>query len=182
MEQICGAPVQRGGSRLELVSDSRNRDVAVDGDSGAVGEWLSGVGSVLIAVYIILAIAATARSVFQILTRFDEAPLAYTLSAVAGAVYILATVALIMGRRRERRVWRALAWAALSFELAGVLTVGTLSLTHPEIFGHETVWSLYGAGYIWVPLVLPVLGMLWLRREGTTEDPEPTPDPNESLY
>ncbi|WP_025133567.1 hypothetical protein [Leucobacter sp. PH1c] len=131
---------------------------------------MGGLGRVLIAVYMILAIAATFRSVYQILSKFDEAPLAYALSAVSGVVYIVATVALIMGvRKRESasaRVWRGVAWAALVFELCGVLIVGTLSLTTPELFGHPSVWSFYGSGYVFIPLVLPVLGLIWLRRSG----------------
>lgn len=126
-------------------------------------ERMGGLGRVLISVYIVLALAATFRSVYQILTKFDEAPLAYSLSAVAAIVYIIATVALI---RRGRGVWRGIAWAALSFELVGVLVVGTLSLVAPELFGHPSVWSVFGEGYIFIPLVLPVLGLLWLSREG----------------
>ncbi|WP_125100303.1 hypothetical protein [Leucobacter chromiireducens] len=134
------------------------------------GERLGGLGRVLIAVYLILALAATFRSLYQILSKFDEAPLAYTLSAVSGVVYIVATVALIMGVRGRTpgavRVWRGIAWAALVFELCGVLIVGTLSLTTPELFGHPSVWSSYGSGYLFIPLVLPVLGLVWLRRTG----------------
>lgn len=124
---------------------------------------MSGLGRVLITVYIVLAIAATFRSVYQILTKFDEAPVAYVLSAVAGVVYIIATVALI---KRGSRSWRTVAWIALIFELAGVLIVGTLSIVVPELFAHPSVWSMFGSGYIFIPLVLPVLGLLWLSREG----------------
>lgn len=131
-------------------------------------ERLSGLGRVLIAVYVVLAIAATFRSVFQIMKKFDEAPLAYSLSAVAGVVYIVATVALIMGIKGARtstgRLWRAVAWVALAFELSGVLIVGTLSLVSPELFAHPSVWSTFGIGYGFIPLVLPVLGLVWLRR------------------
>src|SRR5690606_61134 len=98
-------------------------------------ERIGGLGRALIAVYIVLAIAATCRSVYQILTKFDEAPLAYSLSAVAAIVYVVATVALI---RRGRGAWRWIAWAALSFELVGVLVVGTLSLVAPGLFGHPS--------------------------------------------
>lgn len=122
---------------------------------------LGGLGRVLIAVYIVLATAATFRSIYQIITKFDEAPLAYLLSAVAALVYVLATVALI----KRRGVWRNVAWAALSFELLGVLVVGTLSLVAPQLFGHPSVWSSFGQGYVFIPLVLPVLGLLWLRGE-----------------
>lgn len=121
---------------------------------------LTGLGKVLISLYLVLAAAATFRSVFQIIRKFDEAPLAYSLSAVAGVVYIVASIALI----KHRGVWRIVAWAALIFELIGVLTVGTLSMTHPELFAHPSVWSHYGIGYMYIPLVLPVLGLIWLYR------------------
>lgn len=120
----------------------------------------SGIGRVLVVVYAILAIGATGRSGFQIATKFDEAPLAYTLSAVSAVVYIVATVALVA----PGRGWRGVAWAAIGFELVGVLVVGTLSIAQPELFGHPSVWSEYGRGYVFIPLVLPVLGLLWLAR------------------
>lgn len=119
-----------------------------------------GVGRVLIVVYAILALAATARSVYQIVKSFDEAPVAYSLSALAGVVYILATVALI----KRGDAWYRVAWVTLVFELVGVLTVGTLSLAVPALFAHASVWSYYGMGYVFIPLVLPILGMLWLYR------------------
>lgn len=119
-----------------------------------------GVGRVLIAVYAVLALAATARSVLQLLTRFDEAPVAYALSAFAGVVYIVATVALIA----RGRAWYVVAWVTISIELAGVLIVGTLSVFDPQLFPAATVWSFYGSGYLFIPLVLPILGMVWLAR------------------
>ena len=125
------------------------------GSSRAVG-----VGRVLIAVYAILALAATARSVYQIASKFDEAPVAYVLSALAGVVYILATVALI----KRGDTWYRIAWITIIFELVGVLTVGILSLVDPVLFQHPSVWSMFGSGYVFIPLVLPILGMLWLYR------------------
>jgi uncharacterized membrane protein len=119
-----------------------------------------GVGRVLVAVYAVLALAATVRSVLQLATRFEEAPVAYTLSALAGLIYIVATVALIV----PGRTWYVVAWVTISIELAGVLIVGTLSIMDPELFPAATVWSSFGMGYLFVPLVLPVLGMLWLAR------------------
>jgi len=117
-----------------------------------------GVGRLLIAVYAILALGATARSFVQIVERFDEAPLAYTLSAVSAVVYIVATAALIL----PGRAWYLVAWITICFELVGVLVVGTLSITHPELFAHASVWSHFGRGYVFVPLVIPVLGLAWL--------------------
>ena len=116
----------------------------------------SGPGRVLIAVYAIFALSATARAAVQIATKFDEAPLAYLLSALAGVVYIVATYALARGIR-------PLAWAAVVFELVGVLTVGTLTVLVTRDFPDDTVWSVYGRGYGFVPLALPLVGLLWLR-------------------
>ena len=129
--------------------------MANTGSSRAVG-----IGRVLIAVYAVLALAATARSVVQIATRFDHAPVAYLLSGLAGVVYILATIALL-GRGDA---WYRVAWATIVFELLGVLTIGSLSLFDSALFPSDTVWSYYGRGYVFIPLVLPVLGMLWLAR------------------
>lgn len=119
-----------------------------------------GPGRVLVAVYALFALSAGARSGFQIATRFDEAPTAYLLSALAATIYLVAAVGLATGGPAARRV----ALACCTIELAGVLVVGTASLLLPEAFAEPTVWSAYGAGYGFVPLVLPVLGLLWLRR------------------
>ncbi|GAA3621990.1 hypothetical protein GCM10022200_00070 [Microbacterium awajiense] len=120
---------------------------------------MTGIGRVLVIVYGIMALAATGRSFVQIVQRFDEAPLAYTLSAVAALVYVLATLALVFS---DRRAWYIVAWVAICFELVGVLVVGTLSIVLPDLFAHQTVWSGYGIGYLFVPLVLPFFGLWWL--------------------
>jgi cytochrome bd-type quinol oxidase subunit 2 len=119
-----------------------------------------GFGRVLVIVYAIFAVAATARSIVQIATRFDEAPVAYLLSALAAVIYIVATVALARGDRTSRRV----AGIAISVELVGVLLVGTVSLLLPDAFPSASVWSGFGVGYGFVPLVLPLVGLWWLRR------------------
>ena len=120
----------------------------------------SGPGIVLVAVYGLLALAATGRSVLQISEYFSRAPLAYLLSALAAVIYVVATVALARGGRTSWRV----ALAAISVEMAGVLAVGLASYLVPSAFPDKTVWSHFGSGYGYVPLVLPVLGLLWLRR------------------
>jgi hypothetical protein len=124
-----------------------------------------GLGRVLIALYATLALAAGARAAVQLSTRFDQAPLAYLLSAFAAVVYLVATVALVRGGRAGRRT----ATVALSVELLGVLVVGTLSLADRAAFPDETVWSAYGGGYAFLPLALPVLGLLWLRHQARQE-------------
>jgi len=115
-----------------------------------------GPGRLLVAVYAVFALAASSRAVLQLATRFDEAPVAYLLSALAAAVYVVAAVALARDLRR-------IALYACGFELIGVLVVGTVSLVLRDAFPDETVWSAYGIGYGFVPLVLPVLGLLRLR-------------------
>ena len=119
----------------------------------------SGPGRILVAVYAVFAISASARAGVQLATKFSEAPVAYLLSAAAALVYVVATVTLARGTLDSRR-W---ATAAIVVELVGVLTVGTLSVFDAAAFPRATVWSVYGIGYGFVPLVLPVLGLLWLR-------------------
>jgi hypothetical protein len=118
----------------------------------------TGVGRVLVVVYGLLALAATGRSVFQILDDFAGAPFAYSLSAVAAVVYIVATVALVL----PGPFWYRVAWITIGFEMLGVLVVGLLSIFDPVLFPAKTVWSVFGRGYGFVPLVLPMLGMAWL--------------------
>ena len=120
---------------------------------------MTGIGRVLVIVYAIMALAATGRSFVQIVQSFEEAPLAYTLSAISAVVYIVATLALVFAGSRG---WYLVAWIAIVFELAGVLIVGALSFVLPDLFAHPTVWSWFGLGYLFVPLVLPFFGLWWL--------------------
>lgn len=117
-----------------------------------------GIGRALIAVYAVFAISASARATYQLAREFDQAPVAYTLSAVAALVYLLATVSLANSKMNS------VAWIAVTFELIGVLGVGALSYLQPELFAHPSVWSHFGQGYGFVPLVLPVLGLIWLNK------------------
>ncbi|MEO5664257.1 MAG: hypothetical protein ABIR39_13320 [Nocardioides sp.] len=133
-------------------------------EAGFEGSTKSGLGRALVAIYAVFALSATARSGVQLATQASEAPLAYTLSAVAGLVYIAATLGLAEVGPAPRR----LAWAAVGFELVGVLTVGTLTVLDPELFPDATVWSAYGQGYGYLPLVLPFLGLAWLVRTRPT--------------
>jgi len=131
----------------------------------------SGPARALVALYGVFALAAGARAAVQLSTRFDEAPLAYLLSAFAAAVYLVATV----GLARSGPGGRRLALIAITVELVGVLVVGTLSLLDPAAFPDETVWSAYGRGYLFVPLVLPVLGLAVLLRRQKSPPPKSPP-------
>ncbi len=126
----------------------------------------TGFGRVLVFVYGIFAVAATARALVQLGTQYDVAPAAYWLSLFSGVVYCLATAAMATGRR-------AVALGAVCVELVGVLVIGTLS--NPAAVERASVWSHYGSGYYFVPLVLPFVGLWWLlrgsgRQEGATQE------------
>ena len=120
---------------------------------------------VLIVVYAILGLAAAGRATVQIVESFAEAPLAYTLSAVSAALYVLIAVALWRG-------WETVALVGSSIELAGVLVVGTLGIADSDLWPDETVWTGYGSGYGWVPVVLPIAALFFLikgrQRRATT--------------
>jgi hypothetical protein len=119
-----------------------------------------GVGRLLIAIYAIFAISATARATYQLIREFDQAPLAYSLSAISALVYLLATYSL----SKSEAKWQRIALYTIWFELVGVIAVGSLSLALPQYFAHPSVWSNFGAGYAFIPLLLPILGLIWLRK------------------
>lgn len=165
------------------MADRLGAPAAEPGDASGTAR---GPGRVLVAVYGTFALAAGARAAVQLATQFDEAPVAYLLSAFSAVVYLVATVGLARGGRAGRRT----AVAACVVELVGVLVVGTLSLADRAAFPDATVWSVYGQGYGFIPLALPVLGLLWLRhlaeveaeveREGQNSPPPPKSPPPKS--
>ncbi len=119
-----------------------------------------GVGRLLVLFYAVFAVSTTARASFQIITKFEQAPLAYSLSLVSALVYILATISLAKSGPK----WKKVAFYSVIFELVGVIAVGALSFTAPELFAHPSVWSGFGSGYGYIPLVLPILGLIWIFR------------------
>lgn len=140
-----------------------------------------GPARVLALAYGFFVVAAGARSAVQIATTFGTAPLAYTLSAVAAVVYAGGLVVFVLAERDPRRSRWAVGWC--SAELAGVVTVGLASVLFPSAFPDATVWSGFGSGYGYVPIVLPLLGLWWAVRQrsgergGRPAAPEPRPDP-----
>ncbi|MEU9039271.1 hypothetical protein AB0D45_30805 [Streptomyces sp. NPDC048352] len=120
---------------------------------------VSGPGLLLVWLYGVMVVGALSRSVYEISTGFGRAPLAYSLSAAAAVAYAFITYSLVRGGERARRA----ALVCCGAELAGVLAVGTWTLVRPEAFPDSTVWSQFGMGYLFIPVVLPVTGMLWLR-------------------
>jgi len=121
----------------------------------------TGFARVLVALYAVLALAATARGVYELIVKFKLAPVSYSLSLVSALVYVVATVALI---NAAHPTWLKIARATIFFELFGVIAVGTLSFTATQLFAHPSVWSWFGVGYGFLPLALPILGLTWLSR------------------
>ncbi|MEW1789745.1 hypothetical protein AB0391_24105 [Streptomyces albidoflavus] len=121
---------------------------------------VTGPGTLLVWVYGVMVVGAVSRSAYQIATEFDRAPLAYTLSAVAAVVYAFITYTLVRGGERAR----VAALVCCAVELAGVVLVGIWTLADPSAFPDSTVWSEFGRGYLFIPVILPVTGILWLRR------------------
>ncbi len=142
-------------------------------DERGPGTAEAGGARALVALYAVFALAAGSRATVQLATRFDRAPLAYALSAFAAAVYVVATVALARPGPRNRRI----ALTAMTVELVGVLAVGSLSVVSPGSFPDETVWSGFGRGYFYVPLILPVLGLALLSRRPAQNSPPKSPPP-----
>lgn len=124
-----------------------------------------GPGRLLAAVYTIFAISAGARAIFQIATKFSHAPVAYMLSALAAVIYLLAAVCFT---RPSAQSWRT-AVIALCVEFAGVVIVGALSVAQPHLFHDASVWSNFGSGYGFIPVILPLIGLVWLRRPQTRD-------------
>lgn len=138
-------------------TDDRPADRDGRGPSAGRSRGGRGFEIVLVAVYGIFALSATARSLVQVLRDVDRAPVAYSLSLLAAATYIAVTVALVRGGRRSR-----VARVLVVIELIGVLAVGTLTVLDPVLFPEATVWSVYGQGYGYVPLALPVLALVYM--------------------
>ncbi|WP_374118196.1 hypothetical protein [Streptomyces sp. RKAG337] len=148
----------------EPAHEASGAPAAHEDGAGRIGR---GPGRLLLSLYGVFTVAAVSRSLVQMITKFHDAPLAYVLSAVAGLVYAVITVALWRGGEAARRV----ALVCCSAELAGVLAVGTFTLVDPSAFPDATVWSDFGIGYLFLPLLLPVAGLLWLRRSARPQQP-----------
>lgn len=120
---------------------------------------VGGPGMLLVWLYGVMVVGAVSRSVVQISTQFGRAPLAYSLSALAGVVYGFITYSLVRGGETARRA----ALVCCAAELVGVLTVGTWTMIEPSAFPDATVWSDFGMGYVFIPVLLPLSAMYWLR-------------------
>ncbi|AEM82667.1 hypothetical protein [Streptomyces violaceusniger] len=143
-----------------MAEDSAAGTTAGETETGARTGLGQGPGRLLVLLYGVFTVAAASRSIYQLIAQYREAPLAYILSAVSAVVYAFITVSLVRGGEGARKA----AMVCCAAELAGVLTVGTWTLADPSAFPDQTVWSDYGMGYLFIPIFLPVTGLLWLRK------------------
>jgi uncharacterized membrane protein YfcA len=117
--------------------------------------------------YPLLGLSTGVRSLYQLFFKPESTHLvAASLSLLAAICYIIASVAFF---KRTRWAWR-LGVGMLSFELLGVLIVGTLSLIYPSVIG-RTAWGQFGRDYGFFPLIQPILGLLWLFKAGRVATP-----------
>ncbi len=154
-----GRIAERAAAR-KAASSSSEKNVENGSEATPKSRKNKGIGAIIVAVYGIFALSSSARAGYQILTKFEEAPLAYSLSALAAVVYIVATISLGSSSVKSWRISRI----AVLVELIGVLVVGALSYIIPEHFAHPAVWSHFGQGYAYIPLILPLVGLWWLHR------------------
>ena len=119
-----------------------------------------GPGRALAATYTLFALAAGSRAAVELIVQPGRAPVAYGLSVLSAACYLIGALAF----RQQTTLARRIALVACAFELLAVLIIGSLTLQHPARWGDETVWSAYGYGYGFIPVLLPVMGLIYLRR------------------
>ena len=117
-----------------------------------------GLGRLVILGYAIVAGLIFYREVARLAELGGQAPLSAVLSVVATLLYVVTAVAVAHNGRRMRRV----AWVCTVAGLIGVLGAGLVGLADPDLVVARTVWSEFGAGYAFAPLVLPLVAAFWL--------------------
>lgn len=103
----------------------------------------------------------TAVPALVALIRATDTPIGPRLIAVlAGLVYLVIAV----GITHNGRKMRFIAWAATTVALVGSLITGLFELGTDHAAAVTSAWSRFGADYWYVPLVLPLIGFVWLWR------------------
>jgi hypothetical protein len=102
------------------------------------------------------ALAVCSRALWQYASRSGNL-LPSHISLLAGVIYLVIFWAAL---RRQHTLLRS----GLICEIIGVVAVSLYELVAP--LPYATAWSHFGAGYLYIPLLLPLAG-LWSLRAST---------------
>lgn len=117
-----------------------------------------GLGRVVMALFWVFGVWTTVTGVLD-LVHVGEGPLGSAIvSVLAGVVYLVAAVGITHNGRRMRII----GWAAMVVSAVGPILVGLLGLGLPELSATRSPWGAFGGHYFFIPLVLPVIGLVWL--------------------
>lgn len=136
------------------MSDDQQAGVVADNRTPSLG-----LGRLVMALFWVFGVIVTLISVKN-LAGDSEAPLGPRFVALlASAVYVIAAVGLTHNGRRMR----VIAWASLVISLVGPLIVGVGALGLPSEYSLSfSPWAQFGTTYWGLPLVIPLVGMVWM--------------------
>jgi hypothetical protein len=102
--------------------------------------------------YLFWAVALCSRAIWQYMTRSGDLRPTH-LSLIAGLIYVAIVVWAWYGQRKFLML-------GLVVELMGVLAISIGELRWP--LPYASAWSQFGSGYLYMPIILPILGLLHL--------------------
>lgn len=117
-----------------------------------------GLGRIVLAVYWIFGLVTSAIAVVDLVNHGQGALGPRFVSLLGGLVYLVAAAALTHNGRRMRVV----GWSCVVVELLGPIIVGLVGLGIPEVSGARSVWADFGADFWYLPIAIPVVGLVWL--------------------
>jgi hypothetical protein len=111
-----------------------------------------------VALYGFWSVAVLSRAVSQYLTH-PAVGIPTHISLLAGLIYVAITVCAWHGLLRPVRI-------GLWIEVVGVVVVSIAEEFRP--LPYVSAWSNYGAGYLWLPIILPIAGLILAYRNART--------------
>ena len=117
-----------------------------------------GLGRVVMVIFWAFGVWTTANAIID-LFHLDDEPLGPALTALlAGLVYLLAALGITHNGKRMR----ILGWTTVTLELIGPLMVGMMSVGISQLSVSRSAWANCGADYYYLPLIIPIIGLIWL--------------------
>ena len=119
-----------------------------------------GLGRIVMLIFWLFGLFTTIPAVIYLI-RETQMPIGPRLVAVlAGVTYLLVA----LGITHNGKKMRIMAWAALVASLVGPFVMGLFELGIEQVSAVPSAWARFGAYYWYVPLVLPVIGLVWMWR------------------